>query len=87
MTGFAVLGSAFRCKFKHLLVDFPKLSSREIYCTEQGIYSAIRESCVRTETSSEIGLRIRYGEAFWRAHHEAWQQQSALNQWEYCEAR
>jgi hypothetical protein len=27
----------------------------------------------------------RYGEAFWRAHHEAWQQ-SALNQLEYCEA-
>jgi hypothetical protein len=27
----------------------------------------------------------RYGEAFWRAHHEAWQQ-SALNQREYCEA-
>ena len=29
--------------------------------------------------------RERYGEAFWRAHHEAWQQ-SALNQREYCEA-
>ena len=28
---------------------------------------------------------MRYGEAFWRAHHEAWQQ-SALNQREYCEA-
>src|SRR5467141_2587504 len=27
----------------------------------------------------------RYGEAFWRAHHEAWQQ-SALNQRQYCEA-
>ena len=27
----------------------------------------------------------RYGEAFWRKHHEAWQQ-SALNQREYCEA-
>ena len=31
------------------------------------------------------GVRERYGEAFWRAHHEAWQQ-SALNQREYCEA-
>jgi transposase-like protein len=30
--------------------------------------------------------RERYGEAFWRAHHEAWQQ-SDLNQREYCEAR
>jgi hypothetical protein len=29
--------------------------------------------------------RERYSEAFWRAHHEAWQQ-SALNQREYCEA-
>src|SRR3984957_16874873 len=27
----------------------------------------------------------RYGEAFWRAHHEAWVQ-SELNQREYCEA-
>jgi hypothetical protein len=30
-------------------------------------------------------VRERYGEAFWRKHHEAWQQ-SALNQREYCEA-
>src|SRR3984893_10320751 len=37
------------------------------------------------EMSNEIGARERYGEAFWRAHHEAWQQ-SALNQREYCEA-
>jgi transposase-like protein len=29
--------------------------------------------------------RERYGEAFWRAHHEAWRQ-SDLNQREYCEA-
>jgi hypothetical protein len=35
--------------------------------------------------SNEIGSRLRYGAAFWRAHHEAWQQ-SALNQREYCEA-
>ena len=35
--------------------------------------------------SNEIGSRVRYGEAFWWAHHEAWQQ-SALNQREYCEA-
>ena len=30
--------------------------------------------------------RERYGEAFWRKHHEAWQQ-SALNQREYCETQ
>ena len=28
--------------------------------------------------------RVRYGEAFWRAHHEGWQR-SDLNQREYCE--
>ena len=31
------------------------------------------------------GLRERYGEAFWRTHHEAWCR-SELNQREYCEA-
>src|ERR1700687_4201070 len=30
--------------------------------------------------------RERYGEAFWRAHHEAWRH-SELNQLEYCEAQ
>jgi hypothetical protein len=30
--------------------------------------------------------RVRYGKAFWRAHHEAWQR-SDLNQREYCEAQ
>jgi len=30
--------------------------------------------------------RVHYGEAFWRAHHEAWRQ-SDLNQREYCEAQ
>ena len=30
--------------------------------------------------------RIRYGEAFWRAHHEAWCR-SDLKQREYCEAQ
>ena len=31
-------------------------------------------------------VRERYGETFWRKHHEAWQQ-STLNQREYCEAQ
>lgn len=30
--------------------------------------------------------RQRYGEAFWRAHHEAWKR-SDLNQRQYCEAQ
>ncbi len=34
----------------------------------------------------EQGRRARYGEAFWRAHHEAWKR-SDLNQREYCEAQ
>ena len=37
---------------------------------------------VENEMSS---VHERYGEAFWRAHHEAWVQ-SELNQREYCEA-
>jgi hypothetical protein len=34
--------------------------------------------------ANENRFRVRYGEALWRAHHEAWQQ-STLNQREYCE--
>jgi hypothetical protein len=30
--------------------------------------------------------RARYGEAFWRAHHEAWKR-SDLNQRVYCESQ
>ena len=30
--------------------------------------------------------RVRYGEGFWRAHHEAWQR-SDLNEREYCAAQ
>ena len=36
--------------------------------------------------SEEMLSRVRYGEAFWRAHHEAWRR-SELNQREYCEAQ
>jgi hypothetical protein len=36
--------------------------------------------------ADEIPTRTRYGEAFWRAHHEAWRC-SELNQREYCEAQ
>ena len=35
--------------------------------------------------ANEIMSRVRYGEAFWRAHHEAWGR-SELNQRDYCEA-
>jgi hypothetical protein len=35
--------------------------------------------------ADENRFRVRYGEAFWRAHHEAWRR-SDLNQREYCEA-
>jgi len=36
--------------------------------------------------ADENRSRVRYGEAFWRAHHEAWRR-SDLNQREYCEAQ
>ena len=36
--------------------------------------------------SDESMPRARYGQAFWRAHHEAWKR-SDLNQREYCEAQ
>ena len=36
--------------------------------------------------ADERQSRVRYGEAFWRAHHEAWQR-SDLNQREYCAAQ
>jgi Transposase len=36
--------------------------------------------------AGETQCRMRYGEAFWRAHHEAWRR-SELNQREYCEVR
>jgi len=36
--------------------------------------------------ADEHRARQRYGEGFWRAHHEAWKR-SDLNQREYCEAQ
>src|SRR5436189_1202993 len=36
--------------------------------------------------ASENRPRQRYGEAFWRAHHDAWKR-SDLNQRQYCEAQ
>ena len=36
--------------------------------------------------SDDFVSRARYGEPFWRAHHEAWRR-SDLNQREYCEAQ
>jgi hypothetical protein len=38
------------------------------------------------EMSEDRCRRRRYGEAFWRAHHEAWKR-SDLNQREYCAAQ
>jgi hypothetical protein len=38
------------------------------------------------EMTDNPAPRARYGEAFWRAHHEAWKR-SDLNQREYCEAQ
>ena len=38
------------------------------------------------EMSEDRDRRARYGEAFWRAHHEAWKR-SDLNQRKYCAAQ
>jgi hypothetical protein len=38
------------------------------------------------EMADDAAPRARYGEAFWRAHHEAWKR-SDLNQREYCETQ
>lgn len=38
------------------------------------------------ETAEDLSPRARLGEAFWRAHHEAWKR-SDLNQREYCQAQ
>jgi hypothetical protein len=52
-------------------------------------FFAVRTRSVLTEKSSggerDVVSSRRYGEAFWRAHHEA-RLQSELNQREYCEA-
>tara|TARA_R110001592_G_scaffold197769_6_gene445827 strand:- start:24066 stop:24674 length:609 start_codon:yes stop_codon:yes gene_type:complete len=47
------------------------------------LYCLQREEIGMTE---ELAKRPRYGEAFWRTHHEAWKR-SDLNQREYCEAQ
>jgi hypothetical protein len=35
--------------------------------------------------AGDAAPRARYGEAFWRAHHEAWKR-GDLNQRQYCDA-
>jgi hypothetical protein len=52
---------------------------------DRDLFSPTTLQVRRMEMSNEIGSRVRYGEAFWRMHHEAWQR-STLNQREYCEA-
>ena len=34
--------------------------------------------------ANEVVSQVRYGEAFWRAHHDGWKR-SELNQRQYCE--
>ena len=48
------------------------------------LFSPANLQVTRMEMSNEIGSPIRDDRAFWRAHHEAWQQ-SALKQRRYCE--
>src|ERR1700681_4017033 len=48
------------------------------------LFSSANLQVTRMEMSNEIGSPIRDDQAFWRAHHEAWQH-SALNHRQYCE--
>jgi hypothetical protein len=50
------------------------------------ICSALNFSDEENEMADDHQPRQRYGEGFWRAHHEAWKR-SELNQREYCEAQ
>jgi hypothetical protein len=49
------------------------------------ICSRLRFADEENKMANENGSRAHYGEAFWRAHHEAWRR-SDLNQQEYCKA-
>src|SRR5271167_1921487 len=57
----------------------------ELYSSSKAALNMLMKCFAAREMANETVCRVRYGEAFWRAHHEAWQQ-SALNQREYCEA-
>jgi hypothetical protein len=50
------------------------------------ICSRLDSSSEETAMSEGSRSQARYGETFWRAHHEAWKR-SDLNQREYCEAQ
>ncbi len=49
------------------------------------LFSPMNFKSEDTRCPTKFEPRERYGEGFWRKHHEAWQQ-SALNQRKYCEA-
>jgi hypothetical protein len=52
---------------------------------ERDLFSLAFLQSEEEEMADGRSFRERYGEAFWRAHHEAWRQ-GELNQREYCEA-
>ena len=55
-------------------------------CHADAICSPLNFADEENEMADESLSRARYGEAFWRAHHEAWRR-SDLNQRQYCEAQ
>jgi hypothetical protein len=70
-----------------LLSKFPTKINREIIFGNREISGRNRDICNASAKQDEMSsVRERYGEAFWRAHHKAWQQ-SELNQREYCVAQ
>src|SRR6202166_1459094 len=70
------MGSLYRSQHEFVFV-FKSGTAPHINNVELG-----KHGRYRTNVSP---VRERYGEAFWRAHHEAWIP-SELNQREYCEA-
>jgi len=73
----ARIGNVLREEGTQPSISYTLVSSR----FERDLFSPTNFQ-VEDEMSS---VRERYGEAFWRAHHEAWIE-SELNRREYCEA-
>ena len=69
-------------RFRSLFEGLMSGSSKNVFDMRYSIPSLFCQE----SRAGEHRPRQRYGEAFWRAHHEAWER-SDLNQREYCEAQ
>jgi hypothetical protein len=62
------------------------LFARLFWACERDLFSLAFLQSEEEQMAEGGSSRERYGEAFWRAHHEVWRR-SELNQREYCEAQ